>query len=61
MSKKQECVQFNVLVEKVRQHYRDATKRCPSQKKLEAWFEGTWGKMNALERGRGWEQRVWSS
>ena len=58
MAKKQECVQFNVLVEKVRQHYRDATKRCPSQKKLEAWFEGKWGEMNALERGRGWEQEV---
>jgi P4 family phage/plasmid primase-like protien len=56
---KQDVVMFKYLVEKVRQHYQGMSKRCPSQKKLEGWFEKRWGAMEDLDVGRGWESRVW--
>ena len=48
------------LVKRVREHYGRASRRCPSEKKLESYFEERWGAMGDVNDGeRGWETVGW--
>jgi hypothetical protein len=59
-SKEGNNIQFNVLIERLRAHHRALMKRCPSQKKLEAWFEKEWGARTQLLSGKqGWKDKAW--